>query len=105
MTGDCHRETESLSSLDRERMHSLSFFESITSYLYINYDYFPSVDVIKIFINTTARTSIMRCGQCFLSSCFPQSVEVAVLTGTDAGLVGAELCLRLAAGLQFAPQH
>ena len=48
MTGDCHRETESLSSLDRERMHSLSFFESITSYLYINYDYFPSVDIIKI---------------------------------------------------------
>ena len=46
MTGDCHRETESLSSLDRERMHS--FFESITSYLYINYDYFPSVDIIKI---------------------------------------------------------
>ena len=35
-------------------------------------------------------------------SCFPQSVEVAVLTGTDAGLVGAELGLRLAARLEFA---
>ena len=55
--------------------------------------------------NNTARISIYRCGQCFLSLCFPQSVEVAVLMGTDAGLVGAELCLGLAARLQFAPQH
>ena len=37
--------------------------------------------------------------------CFPQSVKIAVLPGTQTLLVGEECCLRLASGLQFAPQY
>ena len=61
--------------------------------------------MLSKFYENTARTSIWQMRAVCSSLCFPQSVEVAVLTGTDAGLVGAEFGLGLAAWLQFAPQH
>ena len=39
------------------------------------------------------------------SSCFPQSVQIAVLSGTQTFFVSGECCLGLASGLQFVPQH